>query len=134
MKTTRHLGVWMDHSTAHLMDVSGETITSTRIESEFTHREKTRTLEKGEYMMHNDEQQKQHAYYKKIGDAIRNYDQVIVFGPTSAKNEFHNMLKGDRHFENVRIEVKSADKMTENQQKAFVKDYFKNSVYTRKAV
>ncbi len=134
MKTTKHLGIWMDHSVAHLMDATSEPIVSKKIESEFTHQERERTLEKGEHMMHNAEQQKQHAYYKKLGDAIKNYDQVVVFGPTKAKDELMNILKADRHFENIKIEVKHADKMTENQQHAFVKDHFKNSVYSRKVV
>jgi nitrogenase subunit NifH len=134
MKTTKHLGIWMDHSSAHLMDATSEPIVSKKIESEFTRQEKERTLDKGEHMMHNAEQQKQHAYYKKLGDAIKNYDQVVVFGPTKAKDELMNILKADRHFENIKIEVKHADKMTENQQHAFVKDYFKNSVYSWKVV
>ena len=58
------------------------------------------------------------------GDAIKNYDEVLIFGPTHAKEELVNLLKADRHFENIKIDVKHADKMTENQQHAFVKDYF----------
>jgi hypothetical protein len=134
MKTTTHLGICMDHSSAHLMDASGETMVSNKIESEFTHQEKERTLEKGEHMMHNAEQQKQHAYYKKLGEVIKKYDQVVLFGPTKAKEELANILKADKHFEKIIVEVKHADKMTENQQHAFVKEHFKNSVYSRKAV
>lgn len=124
MKTKKHMGIWMDHSTAHLMDATTTPIVTKTIKSEFTHQEKERTAVKGEFMMHNDEQQKQHAYYKKLGDAIKNYDEVLIFGPTHAKEELVNLLKTDRHFENIKIDVKHADKMTENQQHAFVKDYF----------
>lgn len=134
MKTRKHLGIWMDHSIAHLMDASTDTIVSSTIKSEFTHEEKERTLTKGEHMMHNTEQQGQHAFYKKLGDAIRNYDQVVLFGPTKAKEELTNLLKADHNFVKIIIEVKPADKMTENQQHAFVKEYFTNSVYSRKAI
>jgi hypothetical protein len=127
MKTTKQLGIWMDHSSAHLMDANTASIVTKTIQSEFNHQEKERTAVKGEFMMHNDEQQKQHAYYKKIGDAIKNYDRVLLFGPTQAKEELANMLKADRHFEKIKIDIKHADKMTENQQHAFVKDYFVNA-------
>jgi hypothetical protein len=130
MKTKKRLGIWMDHSIANLMDANYETIVTKTIESEFTHEERERVLSKSEHTMHNDENQKQHAYYKKIGDSIKQYDEVILFGPTHAKEELLNLLKADHHFEKINIKVKSADKMTENQQHAFVKDYFKHVLET----
>lgn len=129
MKITKQLGIWMDHSTAHLMEASNGPIVTTTIESEFTHREKERTLIKGEHMMHNTEQQKQQAYYKKLGDVIKDYDQVLLFGPTHAKDELANMLKEDRGFKESKIHIRHADKMTENQRHAFVKDHFKHALY-----
>jgi hypothetical protein len=126
MKTKKNLGIWMDHSTAHIMDANTSPIVTKTIQSEFTHEEKERTLTKGEYMMHNTEQQKQHAYYKQIENTIRNYDKVLLFGPTKAKEELVNLLKADKQFEKIKIDVRHADKMTENQQHAFVKDYFTN--------
>lgn len=132
MKTTKYMGIWMDHSIAHMMDANGETISTSTIESGFTPQEKRRTAVKGEYMMHNDEQQKGHAYYKKLSEAIKNYDQVVLFGPSTAKEELANLLKQDKNFERIKVEVKHADKMTAHQQEAFVRDYFKNSVYSRR--
>lgn len=130
MKSKKHLGIWMDHSTAHIMDADSNPIVTKTIESEFTHQERERTQVKGEFMKHNDEQQKQHAFYKKIGESIKQYDAVVVFGPTHAKEELVNLLKEDSHFKNIKIEVRSADKMTDNQQHAFVKDYFKKLLET----
>ena len=74
--------------------------------------------------MHQKEQHEHYDYYKKIGEAIRNYQDVLLFGPTTAKTELFNMLKADHHFEKIKIETKHADKMTVNQQHAFVKEYF----------
>ena len=126
MKAKKHMGIWMDHSAAHLMDANTAPIVTKTILSDFTHQEKERALSKSEYTMHNDEQHKQHAYYKKIGEVIKNYDKVVLFGPTKAKEELLNVQKADRAFEKVGIFVKHADKMTENQKHAFVKDYFIN--------
>ena len=48
----------------------------------------------------------------------------MLFGPTDAKTELFNLLKADHHFDKINIETKHADKMTENQQHAFVREYF----------
>lgn len=125
MKNTEKLGIWMDHSNAHILHSSVDTIETKTISSKFTHIEKEHSLSKSENLMHHKEQQQQHEYYKEIGDVIKNYNEVIVFGPTDAKVELVNFLKKDYHFDNIKIEVKNADKMTENQEHAFVKEHFK---------
>ena len=63
-------------------------------------------------------------FYKKLGEVIRKYEEVILFGPTNAKVELYNLLKADHLFSKVKIEVQQTDKMTENQQHAFVKHHF----------
>ena len=69
------------------------------------------------------------AYYKDLGDVILEYDHVLLFGPTDAKTELHNYLNKDLHFKNIRIDVESADKMTDNEKAVFVKNHFiKNPV------
>lgn len=123
----KHLGIWMDHASANLMDISSGAIVTKTIESDFTPLERKDKLNKGEYMMHNVEKQDQHAYYEKLGEVIKDYDEVVVFGPTHAKEELRNLLKADHHFDKIKIEVMQADKMTENQQHAFVKNYFINA-------
>ena len=74
--------------------------------------------------VHNKEQHQQSEFYKKLGEAIINYNEVILFGPTDAKAELHNILKADHRFAKIKIETKQADRMTENQQHAFVREYF----------
>jgi len=54
-------------------------------------------------------------------------DSVFLFGPTDAKVELFNILEADHRFAKIKIEVKHADKMTENQQHAFVKKFFSKS-------
>lgn len=124
MKKPKRLGICMDHSDAHLMVFNTDTIELNSIESTFTHQEKQDTLQKSEHTMHNKEQQQQLAYYKELSETIKDYDEVILFGPTNAKAELLNMLVEDHHFDNIKIEVEQTDRLTENQQHAFVKDYF----------
>lgn len=118
------LGIWMDHSSAHLIEFMANPGKQKIIESKFTHEEKELSLGKSENGMHNKEQHEQSDYYKQLGEVIKNYNEVILFGPTDAKVELFNTLRADHLFEKIKIEVKPADKMTENQQNAFVREHF----------
>lgn len=123
----KNLGIWMDHSNAHLMEFTTESIETKIISSTFTQTEKENSLGKSENVMHNKEQHHQAAYFKTLGEVIKNYEKVILFGPTDAKVELYNVLKTDHRFAKTKIEVKQSDKMTENQKHAFVRDYFSKS-------
>lgn len=131
MKNTKDLGIWMDHQTAHLMEFTTDPIQTTTIDSEFTHEEKEQTLSRSEKLMHNKEQHEQAAYYKELGELIRGYDEVILFGPTDAKVELFNFLRKDHRFSAIQIEIEQADKMTVNQQHAFVKAHFSKKLSLR---
>ena len=124
MKTIKKLGIWMDHASAHVMECTTNTVQTTIVTSKFTHEAKEFSLSKSENLMHTKEQHQQAEYYKQLGETIKNYDEVILFGPTDAKVELLNTLKSDHLFENIKIETRQADKMTENQQHAFVRAYF----------
>jgi ADP-heptose:LPS heptosyltransferase len=124
MKTVQNLGIWMDHQTAHLMEFTTDPIQTTTIESNFTHEEKEQTLARSENLMHNKEHHEQADYYKELSELIRNYDEVILFGPTDAKVELLNILRKDHRFAAIKIDIEQTDKMTANQQHAFVKAYF----------
>ena len=124
MTTARNLGIWMDHSSAHLMEFTTDPIKTNIILSEFTHEEKEAALNKSENLMHNKEQHQQSKYYKKLGDSIKDYDEVFLFGPTDAKMELLNFLRTDNKYSKIKITMKQTDKMTENQEHAFVREHF----------
>jgi hypothetical protein len=124
MTNSKRIGIWMDHSSAHLMELRSEPIETITIESKFTHQEKEHSMVKSELLMHNKERHQQAEYYKKLGEVIKNYEEVILFGPTDAKVELFNLLRADHLFSKIKIEIQQADKMTEIQQHAFVREYF----------
>jgi hypothetical protein len=124
MTDKKYLGIWMDHSVAHFIEYSNY---STPIENEditLTQEEKNTVASDSESTIHNKENQKQGEFYKKLTDVIKDYDEVLLFGPTDAKAELHNLLKEDHHFDDIKIEVKNADHLTQNQEVAFVKAHF----------
>ena len=124
MEATKNAGIWMDHSSANFIDLNSEKNSFT-IQSEFTYQAKSEALDKGENLMHHKEQQLHAAFYKKIADGILKYDHVVLFGPTNAKKELHNFLNKDLHFKDIKIDVKPADKLTDQERLDFVKNHFK---------
>jgi stalled ribosome rescue protein Dom34 len=124
MKTTKNAGIWMDHSTADLIDLSAIQ-NNQAINSKFTFTMKEEALSRSENLMHNKEQQMHDAYYKKIAEEILNYNHVLLFGPTNAKTELHNFLKKDSHFKDIKIEIEATDNMSDNEKTAFVENHFK---------
>ena len=122
--SSNKIGIWMDHSIAHLMEYSNHPFEIQTIESNFTQKEKINSMLKGEAHMHNKEQQLQTKYYKKLMSIVKKYKEVILFGPTNAKEELFNVISTDNRFENIKIQVKQTDKMTAKQKLNFVKEYF----------
>ena len=123
MKTSKQLGIWMDHSKAHLIEFENEaTVTNNVIAQVGEQDEPLNKLD--ESMIQNKEQNQLSAFFKKLGEVIIKYDEVLLFGPTNAKAELFNELKNDLHFDQIKIEMKTTDQMTENQMQAFVKEFF----------
>jgi stalled ribosome rescue protein Dom34 len=126
MTDKKYLGIWMDHSVAHFVEYTKH---STPIENEditLPQEEKNTVASDSENTIQNKENQKQGEFYKKLADVIKDYDEVLLFGPTNAKAELHNILKEDHHFDNIKISVESADHLSHNQQVALVKAHFGN--------
>jgi hypothetical protein len=124
MKIVKKLGIEMDHSNACLIEFSTDSFEMKNIESEFSSQEKKQALSKSESLMHHKENQQLSSYYKKLAEVIKEYNEVLLFGPTDAKVELFNVLNQEEEFGKIKIEIKNTDKMTENQKISFVKEYF----------
>jgi stalled ribosome rescue protein Dom34 len=123
MKTTKKLGIWMDHTMAHIIELKNNSIISNTIESASLQGEK-HNFGKDETLKQNTEQDQLAEYFKKIITVIQGYPEVILFGPTNAKTELYNLLKKDSHFNNTKIKIETTDNLTENQIQAYVKEHF----------
>lgn len=124
MNTQKQLGIWMDHSVANLIELSNDKMVKRTMELIPSFPESVENLRLNESLMNNKEENHLSAFYQKISNVIKDYDEVLLYGPTNAKTELFNQLKEDIHFDRIKIDVQNADKMTENQQEAFVKKYF----------
>jgi stalled ribosome rescue protein Dom34 len=73
-----------------------------------------------------DERYRHHldAYYREIIQAIHDADSILIFGPGEAKGELKKALEESRELGRRIVGVESADKMTQRQIAAMVRDYF----------
>lgn len=126
MKTSKKLGIWMDHSTAHIIELKNDAIKSKIIESVSLQGEK-QNFGKDESLKHNTEQDQLSDYFKRLSNVIKGYSEVLLFGPTNAKTELYNLLKKDDHFKDIKIDIETTDNITENQIHAFVKEHFEKN-------
>jgi hypothetical protein len=125
MKNIKQLGIWMDHSNAYLLELINDTIETERVVSELSDPEAEFNFYKGEKLINKKERHLQLKYYKNLGEIIKKYQEVVLFGPTDAKSELLNLLKTDHLFEKIKTEAINSGKMTESQMHTFVREYFR---------
>ncbi len=124
MKSLKRLGIWMDHSTANIMELSNDKVATVTLDSNPAFPEQIENLRMDERLMHNKVKNEQSDFYEKLSFIINDYDEVLLFGPTEAKTELFNLLKENRRFEKIKISVEPTDKITENQQHAFLRNFY----------
>ena len=132
----KRIGVWLDHTKAHFIDLSkGPAVVETAFsnkESEVRYEGETgngtllgnNRATNNESHTHNRAQEIMKEYYHVLSDRLKGYDDILLFGPTSAKDELFNKLNADKHFAEKNIRVEAADRLTENQMVAKVESYF----------
>lgn len=126
-ESTKKLGIWMDHTIAHLYEIKNKSMTSNTLESIFLQSEK-QNFGRDESLKQNTEQNQDLDFYKRLGEVIKEYSEVFLFGPTNAKKELFNLLREDTQYNEIKFELETTDKLTENQMHAFVKEHFERDV------
>lgn len=124
---TRRVGVFMDHSSARLIEPLANSCVVKTVTSGFTHAERQFALSKSEHLMHEKERQENKKYYDELADHLKHFDEVLLFGPGTAKEELYNILRETSAFDAIKIHVKPADHLPENQQEQFVRNYFEST-------
>ena len=114
----------MDHDHAYLIEYSIENREAQAVPHKFTHGSSEKHSTHGEVHLHHSQERHLSEYFKQLAEVVKTYDDVLLFGPTNAKKEFFHALKGNKLFGHVTVRVEDADKMSENQRIAFVKEFF----------
>jgi len=125
MKTFKQLGIYIDFTNAFLMELINKQIISRNIEFGIKSTEEIQHPGKPETSTQNKEKHLiPSAYLLEICDVIRNYHQVVLFGPNEAKNELFNLLEFDHNFEGIKIENVNTGQLTEFQKHDFLKEFY----------
>ena len=124
MEPTKKIAVYMDHFSASVIEYIDTAKEIKTITSEFNPEEREKILQKGESPLHHAENHLQLKYYKEITDAVAEYPQIILFGPTTAKTELQAILSHDNRFGGNEITIKITENLTHNEQLDFINNYF----------
>ena len=122
MKTKRKLGIWIDRSIAHLMEISHEPFEVKTIESELESIKDKVAAKKD--LTPSKVKQLQLKYYNNIRKSIQDFYYVVLFGPTDAKRELFDLLAEDESLTKVKVEIKETDEMNAREKHEFVQKHF----------
>jgi stalled ribosome rescue protein Dom34 len=132
----KEVGLWLDHRKAVIVTLENGTEAIREIQSNMekhvrfsssTHLKDHIDTQGPEAEDMRDRQYKAHLdrYYDKVLSSIVNANSIFIFGPGEAKIELENHLERHGFGEHV-VGVESADKMTDRQIAAKVRNYFQN--------
>ncbi|AFL84888.1 hypothetical protein Belba_2326 [Belliella baltica DSM 15883] len=140
-KNFKSVGIWLDQSKAHFIGFEegeamfietlispherikreeGEENDTSRFSSNPNH------LSNNEYRKNNITQNELNEYYKMLVDKIGKFDDILLFGPGKAKEQFKNRISENKSLNGKWVSVQNADKMTDNQLLAFVREFYKS--------
>lgn len=128
---TRNIGLWIDHKQAYIIEYEEkktQVIPSNlepRIHSGGTRIGGMYNQGLDSELGYNDRYQHQlHEFYEKVISAVREAEHLFVMGPGEAKHEFEKALHKHKDLRGRLIKNETADKMTENQMTARVREFF----------
>jgi hypothetical protein len=136
-KPIKKIGLWLDHVNAHFIEIEDgqelfETIHSGKESLIRINGESENGIKMGNYRSTNNEHQIQMReneilsdYYKNIAKRLQNFDEIFIFGASTAKDELYNLLRTNKQFDGKLIQVESSDHITKNQMIARVRAFFK---------
>jgi hypothetical protein len=122
----RNVGIWIDHREAFIVSLSDNTNETMRITS---HMEKHVRFSGGAENSGGDDQRDKrftghlNKYYDKVVSSIRDADAIFIIGPGEAREELKARLEGEALGKRI-AGIEAADKMTDGQITARVKEWF----------
>jgi stalled ribosome rescue protein Dom34 len=122
-KPKQYAGVWLDSQNAMVISNSTD-----EANGEYAIQDKVKAHEyhggKGEHGSNKADQANSLKYYKSVAAVLSKYDEILIFGPGQAQEEFLNFLSGDSQFNSKKMTIDSSDQMTDPQMIARVRDFF----------
>lgn len=77
-----------------------------------------------EFRMHRKEEEAKKAYFKKIAEMLRQYDEILLFGPGDMKKELRNKQLKEPEFQPKIIHVQNSDYVSDKQILEAAREFF----------
>jgi hypothetical protein len=138
----KQVGVWIDQSKAYLIGYKkGKAVLLESIDSPYESikridgegKDMTRFspnpehASNNEHKKHNITQNELNEYYKMMETKLHAFDDILLFGPGTAKEQLRNRLRDNKSFGGKWLSVQPSDKLTDNQLLAFVREFYDSS-------
>jgi hypothetical protein len=131
----KQIGLWIDHKKAVIVILEGKKEELQKIESNMEKHVRYKGGARGktayspQFLSEETQENRRYRehlnkYYRQVLSAISEADSLLVFGAGEAKREFEKHLTQKKN-RIMNIHVETADKMTERQIAAKVRNYFK---------
>jgi uncharacterized protein (DUF2225 family) len=136
------VGVWIDQSKAYVIGYKkGKAVLLESIDSPYESikridgegKDMTRFspnpehASNNEHKKHNITQNELNEYYKMMETKLHAFDDILLFGPGTAKEQLRNRLRDNKSFGGKWLSVQPSDKLTDNQLLAFVREFYDNA-------
>ncbi|ARV07117.1 hypothetical protein BTO04_10650 [Polaribacter sp. SA4-10] len=132
----KNIGIWLDKSKALIVTITAETETLetviSNVENFHIHGGSGTRFKGGPQDVVQDsrylerEKNQFKVYFDELALKIKEADGIIIFGPAEVKDKLKSELEASYSEINAKVKaVQVADSMTENQVKAWVRDFFK---------
>lgn len=122
MKTTA--GLWIDHRKAIIVFLNGDEKEIKQIKSDLENSySSSGPSVRADDLHQNETTEHLNKYYDEVISSLQKTEEVLILGPGEAKGELKKRFEKNNH-QNVKVEVETADKLTENQLVAKVREHF----------
>ena len=120
------VGIWIDHKRAVIVSVSAGRVTTKTLESEVgAHPRYSGQQDGGEKKYEERHGQRLEQYYDDVISQLGQPEALLIFGPGEAKLELKERLGRSKTFSERTIDIETADKLTDPQIVARVKEHFR---------
>ena len=134
-----YVGLWIDHRQAVMVSITDDAETIERIDSDIERKvrlsggSRTAKTPYGPQQVSVDGKQEERIkrqlrqYYRVILRRTQDANKILIFGPGEAKTELKKEMEKSRELAAKKITLEAADKMTERQIAARVRQFFRGS-------
>ena len=137
---TINTGIWIDHRKAVIVRLTNHGEQTSQIESDIDNSRlssnrahSTKPYTPNDFVAEDKLQRKVanelNKYYDEVIACIRDADAVLILGPSEAKVELHKRMEGKKLGDRI-ADVQAADKLTDHQISASVRQYFGSQLST----